>query len=120
MSGGFGPKLIACTYPGCPAIVAGASVCAEHRVSAKTTARGYGSAWRRAAKEWLKAHPWCKRCGARAVLVDHIIPIRGFGVDPMDSANWRSLCHRCHGDVTRGTINPWRRRYGPLPPHAAT
>ena len=44
--------------------------------------RGYGSAWRRASKAFLQAHPLCEECKkqdkyVKATVVDHVIPRRG-------------------------------------------
>ncbi len=68
----------------------------------KTSAqRGYGSAWQRARKAYLLAHPLCVMCQEEgrttpAEVVDHVIPHKG---DPdlfWDQENWQALCKRHH------------------------
>ena len=44
--------------------------------------REYGSAWQKASKAFLQAHPLCEECKqqekyVKATVVDHIIPHRG-------------------------------------------
>jgi hypothetical protein len=38
--------------------------------------RGYDWPWRRLRKRHLAQYPWCVRCGARGVDVDHVVPVR--------------------------------------------
>lgn len=59
-------------------------------------ARGYDHAWEKARAEWLAAYPSCRRCGASAVLVDHIVPIRKAPHRRLDRTNFMSLCASCH------------------------
>lgn len=66
----------------------------ETRPSAR--ARGYNSDWQRARRRWLRAFPYCAKCGAPANVVDHIVPHKG---DPKlfwNESNWQSLCSSCH------------------------
>ena len=101
-----------CGHPGCPRLVPrGKKYCAEH-ISLHTeevrpaSERGYGSAWRRARKRYLEAHPLCVECMkegryTRATDVDHIKPHRGDPVLFWDEDNWQTLCHRHHSEKTR-------------------
>ncbi|WP_082416855.1 HNH endonuclease [Blastochloris viridis] len=59
-------------------------------------ARGYDAGWQEARAKHLAAHPFCQRCGTRAVLVDHIIPVRQAPHRRLDPTNFQSLCVPCH------------------------
>ncbi|PTX01830.1 HNH endonuclease [Pararhodobacter aggregans] len=59
-------------------------------------ARGLGADWRRLRAEHLKKHPWCRRCGAKASDVDHIVPRRIAPERRLDPSNLQSLCKACH------------------------
>lgn len=106
----------ACRRPGCRGLVrAGVcSVCgappqsesAARRESSR--ARGYDTAWEKLRRTHLADEPLCRMCGAPAVLVDHIQPIRDGGAR-LDDANLQSLCRRCHD---RKTAEDVRRRGG--------
>lgn len=39
--------------------------------------RGYDARWTAESKAFLRAHPFCARCGEPAAVVDHIKPHRG-------------------------------------------
>jgi 5-methylcytosine-specific restriction enzyme A len=62
--------------------------------------RGYDATWRQVRDEWLNAHPYCADPYQRhdrqvkAVLVDHVRPLRQGGKD--DKSNYQSLCYGCH------------------------
>jgi 5-methylcytosine-specific restriction protein A len=58
--------------------------------------RGYDAEWDKARTEWLAAYPSCRRCGAKATLVDHIQTIRDAPHRRLDRTNFQSLCTRCH------------------------
>lgn len=58
--------------------------------------RGLGADWRKLRADHLSAHPWCRRCGARAVEVDHIVPRRQDPARRLDPTNLQSLCRSCH------------------------
>jgi len=107
-----------CKHPGCPRLVPyGTQYCPEHSVRHKSdrpsaSSRGYGSAWRRARKEYLEAHPLCVEClkegrYVKATDVDHIMPHRGDFVLFWDRDNWQALCHS-HHSIKTGTqdMNP--------------
>ena len=103
-----------CKHPGCPALVPyGQKYCDKHAPlhtadRETTTARGYGSQWRKASKAFLQAHPLCVKCReegkfVKATVVDHIIPHRG---DPglfWDRSNWQPLCKKHHDQKTMTT-----------------
>ena len=55
----------------------------------------HSARWRTLRKRVLAEEPLCRRCGAVAVLVDHIIPIADGGAK-WDRANLRPLCDPCH------------------------
>lgn len=58
--------------------------------------RGYDAEWSKARAEWLAAYPCCVRCGAKAALVDHIVPIAKAPHRRLDRTNFQSLCTPCH------------------------
>lgn len=58
--------------------------------------RGYTGAWDKARKEFLARHRWCRRCGAPASVVDHVIPHRGDQAIFWDKTQWQPLCTPCH------------------------
>lgn len=58
--------------------------------------RGYTGAWDKARSTFLDKHPWCRRCGAAAQVVDHIVPHRGDKELFWDRSNWQALCTPCH------------------------
>ena len=62
--------------------------------------RGYGPRWRAARMRFLQEHQQCSACGARAVVVDHVVPHRGDPVLFWDRSNWQALCLRCHNAKT--------------------
>ena len=101
-----------CAHPGCPRLVPrGKKYCEEHAAqhpeeSRPASERGYGSAWRRARRRYLEAHPLCVECMkegryTKATDVDHIVPHRGNQRLFWDEDNWQALCHRCHSVKTR-------------------
>ncbi|WP_370178186.1 MULTISPECIES: HNH endonuclease [Alphaproteobacteria] len=46
------------------------------------SARGLGADWRKLRADHLAKHPWCRRCGAKAIEVDHIVPRRVASTSP--------------------------------------
>jgi 5-methylcytosine-specific restriction enzyme A len=64
-----------------------------------SSARGYTSAWEKARKAYLRAHPFCRVCGDPAVCVDHIIPHRGDQSLFWDKTNWQPLCSHDHNSA---------------------
>ena len=59
-------------------------------------ARGYDAEWEKARADYLAAYPSCRRCGQKAVLVDHIQTIRTAPHRRLDRTNFQSLCTPCH------------------------
>lgn len=59
-------------------------------------ARGYDADWVKARADYLAAYPSCRRCGHKADLVDHIVPIRTAPHRRLDRTNFQSLCTSCH------------------------
>lgn len=57
--------------------------------------RYWSGAWRKAREAYLGHHPACVVCGRVAKVVDHVTPVRQGG-EFWDSANWQSMCTRCH------------------------
>ena len=64
-----------------------------------SSARGYNRAWDKARADYLAKHPYCRRCGKSATLVDHITPHRGDKALFWDSGNWQPLCTQCHSSA---------------------
>lgn len=97
-----------CSHPGCSQLVEhGKMYCSAHSpiYSRPAAARGYDSAWRRARRVYLDAHPLCVECLKRGVyteatVVDHITPHRGDRTLFWDTDNWQALCKRCHDSKT--------------------
>ena len=105
-----------CCHPGCGALVPyGTKYCEKHRPlhpeEARPAAdRGYDSAWRKARKRYLEAHPLCVQCMkegryTKATDVDHIVPHRGDRDLFWDVSNWQALCHSCHSKKTAAEDN---------------
>jgi len=65
-----------------------------------STARGYGSNWRKLRKMILASNPMCvaEGCNEPATDVDHIIPKAKGGRDEYD--NLQGLCRSCHSKKT--------------------
>ena len=96
----------ACRRPGCRGLVRGGvcSVCGPQRQHGRedyderrgnAASRGYDAKWRKLREQVLYQQPLCVMCGAVAVDVDHIIPIRQGGpVLAVD--NLQPLCRQCH------------------------
>ncbi len=107
----FKPK-VPCKHPGCSALVpSGTKYCEEHKKLhpedvRSAAGRGYNSAWQKASKQYLQAHPLCVECQrqgkyVKATVVDHIVPHRGDEKLFWDQNNWQALCKRCHDRKTR-------------------
>lgn len=112
-----------CGWAGCSAIGSdGGYYCSRHRIIAEARKRQHTeewknsatrgksaeyhglystSAWRRRSRQFLEAHPYCARCGARATITDHIIPHRGNSDLFWDESNLQALCWSCHSIKTR-------------------
>lgn len=61
--------------------------------------RGYTGAWDRAKAEFLRAHPFCRRCGEPATVVDHEKPHKGDMTLFWDRKNWQPLCRNHHNSA---------------------
>ena len=97
---------VACRRHGCRGLVRSGvcSVCGPQRQQGRddyddrrgnSSSRGYDAKWRRLREQVLCAQPLCVVCGAVAVDVDHIVPIRqGGAVLAVD--NLQPLCRKCH------------------------
>lgn len=94
-----------CTIPGCPALVARPGKCPAHQraadrqLKANQPWRDYGHDWLTIRAQVLAEEPTCRRCGAPAVEVDHITPLRHGGAR-LDRTNLQPLCHPCHSAKT--------------------
>jgi len=67
--------------------------------------RGYGTAWAKARKGYLRSHPHCVMCAkqgkiVQATVVDHIKRHGGDQFLFWDKANWQPLC-KPHHDSTK-------------------
>lgn len=72
---------------------------------ASASARGYGTAWAKARKGYLRTHPHCTMCAkqgkvVQASVVDHIKRHGGDQALFWDKTNWQSLCQP-HHDSTK-------------------
>lgn len=96
----------ACLEPGCPAIVRTAR-CPVHTRDIRPNAaqRGYGSAWEHIRLEVLRQEPYCRKCGAPSMTVDHIVPLRQGGTNAR--YNLQALCKRCHDSKTSRAGGRW-------------
>ena len=84
--------LLARTCLGCGTIVRGRSRCED---CSKTSARGYGSAWQRTARNLIALRLRCARCSTTTDLtVDHITPLSKGGTN--NPGNLRVLCRPCN------------------------
>jgi 5-methylcytosine-specific restriction protein A len=99
-----------CGRSGCPGLTAG-RYCGQHakdgwqydQERGSSSARGYGSKWRKLRDYVLKREPLCRICLKNgrtepAREVDHIKPKSAGGTD--DQANLQGLCHQCHSRKT--------------------
>jgi 5-methylcytosine-specific restriction protein A len=108
-----------------PSQVSWADVIAVMRRSAAS--RGYGEAWRKARKGYLRSHPHCIKCAGMgqqitATVVDHIKPHRGSQSLFWDKGNWQPLCETHHNstkqrDEARGYASGSDARGRPIDPN---
>lgn len=68
--------------------------------------------WRTFSKDFLKTHPFCYICGAKATVVDHIIPHRGDLSLFYDVNNVQPLCQSCHSRKTMQENNYFHKKNG--------
>lgn len=106
-----------CAIPGCPNIATTGSRCAQHPIERKSPPwahrkpahqRGYDAAHHAMRRRVLAEEPNCRRCGARAVIADHIIPLSRGG--SKDRENYQGLCRRCSDAKTQQEAAEGRRR----------
>ncbi|QXJ19633.1 HNH endonuclease [Actinomadura graeca] len=93
-----------CSTPGCGSRVT-AGRCADCQARAErwrgsSAERGYDARWFTVRNRFLRANPWCGRCGELAVEVDHIDGLGPRGPRGYDPGNLRSLCKPCHSART--------------------
>lgn len=102
------PHLSVCPRPGCPVLTTGGP-CHEHRLQARADReanrpsrlqRGYGGKWRKRSAAFLRDHPWCELCTARATDVHHRDGKGPLGPNGYATANLQALCHACHARIT--------------------
>jgi len=95
-----------CGVRGCPLPASVRGRCVRHATQQPrqpdtrptATQRGYGYVWRKIRDAYLRQHPECEQCGAKATDVDHRIPRRKGGSD--EDTNLQSLCHKHHSRKT--------------------
>ena len=58
--------------------------------------RGYSRQWDVEAKAFLAQNPTCRRCGAAAGAVDHVVAHKGDQRIFWDRSNWQPLCIPCN------------------------
>ena len=95
----------ACLEPGCPVITRETRCPAHQPRRLGTSQRGYGTAWQAIRLEVLRQEPYCRRCGAPATTVDHILPLRQGGTNAR--YNLQALCKRCHDRKTSKAGGRW-------------
>ncbi len=115
-----------CRWPNCAAIVANSGYCDQHqqlrnkeveRQRESASKRGYGRAWQKASKAFLRAHPLCqcpdclegKLSLRSAQVVDHKVPHRGDMRLFWDSSNWQAMSKECHDRKTAAEDGGWGR-----------
>ncbi len=112
-----------CRHPGCPELTH-ERFCAVHQreayraQDAKRPFRLYGDpVWRAVRERVLAMRPNCERCGARARVVNHRVPVAAGGAY-LDVTNLESLCKACHdahtatSDMARDANGRWTGRRG--------
>ena len=58
--------------------------------------RGYDAAWHKLRNAYLKAHPQCELCGAKATMVHHVISVEAMPELRLSWDNLQSMCRLCH------------------------
>lgn len=118
-----------CTYPGCRALVRGASRCDAHpyvRAAREPDPFLSTGRWRGLRAVYLKRHPLCV-CGKPATHVDHILSRKQAPDLALEWSNLQGLCVSCHtrktnevdgsgwGGSARGETHPGSESYGTPP-----
>jgi 5-methylcytosine-specific restriction protein A len=113
-----------CAWPGCNALVSGATHCTVHAPAAaerrakqvKRSNKAYNSVrdvsdarykqekWRRLSIYYRRLHPLCKQCELEgrvtaSRMVDHIKPTKTHPDLFFDWSNLRALCNPCHNRI---------------------
>lgn len=116
-----------CSTPGCPELTNGGA-CDDHRKQRKRTQakqrRAAGDTsmdvystdqWKARRRAYLRSHPTCRGCGAKATEPDHIVPrqlLLALGIQDPDADQWlQPLCKPCHSRKTKLTDQPLLRRW---------
>lgn len=65
-----------------------------------TAERGYGYAWQKFARQYLRENPLCVEClkngrTTAATCVDHVVPFKG-NMDKFWGVDYSALCNPCH------------------------
>ena len=92
-----------CTFPGCNAIVRGASRCEKHpyvRTQRRPDPFLDTGRWRGLRAAFLKKHPLCVVCGAEAKHVDHIVSRKQAPELALEWSNLAAMCIPCHTKKT--------------------
>lgn len=89
-----------CSDMRCAELATNRGRCEEHQPPAwanksKSWEAGSTRRWRGVRAQQLLDEPRCRRCGAEATEVDHILPLSERG-SKWDRANIQSLCEGCH------------------------
>lgn len=94
-----------CKHPGCLNIAYRSDYCEKHKpkkVDRRPNAnqRGYDYKWQQFSKDFLMRHKWCKHCGKRAKVTDHIIGyeemVRLYGGNTYKDEDYQPLCVSCN------------------------
>lgn len=93
-----------CGTPGCPELTK-TSYCETHMPVQShgwhTSTRVSPPGWEKARRRTLRAARYrCYRCGGRATIADHYLPL-AWGGAPTDGHNLRAMCQRCHKAKTQ-------------------
>lgn len=81
--------------------------CDEHQIKKEDNyykeneySKYYDWKWRKFSKNFLKKHPVCVKCGAKATITDHKIPIQImielYGKNVLQEKYYQPLCHKCN------------------------
>jgi 5-methylcytosine-specific restriction protein A len=66
--------------------------------------RGYTREWERYRADFLLRRPSCDECGAPAIVVDHVTPVKDGG-SFWNPSNHQPLCRACHAAKTMRDVN---------------
>ena len=94
-----------CAKQGCPNLIPiGQTYCEAHRkkdTRPNAARRGYGAKWQKIRAGNLRVYKTCAKCGAPAIDVHHIVPLKNGGTN--EWSNLQPLCRKCHRIITAGT-----------------